>query len=67
MLSPLTYFDDSFDDCVSYDCVAAVRLTYSNGVVVAAVVAAYLLYDGCLLVVALDLYAVYVAVASCLR
>lgn len=67
-LSSLTYLDGSFDGCASYDCVAAVPLTYSYGVgVAAAVVAAYLLCDGQLLVVAMDLYVVYVAVASCLR
>lgn len=63
--STLTYFDGSFDDCASYDCVAVVPLTYLKGVVVAA--AEYLLYDGWFLVVASDLYVVCVVVASCLR
>lgn len=63
----LALTDDSFDDCVaaSYDCVAAVPLTYSN--VVAVAVVAYLPYDELSLVVPLDLYVVCVAVASCLR
>lgn len=65
-MSSLTYFGGSFGGCVSYDCVAAVPLTYSYGVVVAAAVAAYLVCDGRSLV-ALHLCVVYEAVASCLR